>query len=72
MQNSLDYNKFFTDLNIAEQLKVEEDLGSGYVKLKISESERRQAFQDIKCVEDIVVELLRNSRDAGSKNIFID
>jgi hypothetical protein len=71
MQNSLDYNKFFTDLNIAEQLKVEEDLGSGYVKLKISESERRQALQDIKCVEDIVVELLRNSRDAGSKNIFI-
>src|SRR5665647_2872689 len=71
MQNSLDYNKFFGDLNIAEQLKVEEDLGSGYVKLKISESERRQALQDIKCVEDIVVELLRNSRDAGSKNIFI-
>jgi hypothetical protein len=71
MQNSLDYNKFFSDLNIAEQLKVEEDLGSGYVKLKISESERRQALQDIKCVEDIVVELLRNSRDAGSKNIFI-
>ncbi len=71
MQNSLDYNKFFTDLNIAEQLKVEEDLGSGYVKLKISESERRQALQDIKCVEDIVVELLRNSRDAGSKNIYI-
>jgi len=71
MQNSLDYNKFFDDLNIAEQLKVEEDLGSGYVKLKISESERRQALQDIKCVEDIVVELLRNSRDAGSKNIFI-
>jgi hypothetical protein len=71
MQNSLDYNKFFTDLKISEQLKVEEDLGSGYVKLKISESERRQALQDIKCVEDIVVELLRNSRDAGSKNIFI-
>jgi hypothetical protein len=71
MQKSLDYNKFFTDLNIAEHLKVEEDLGSGYVKLKISESERRQALQDIKCVEDIVVELLRNSRDAGSKNIFI-
>ena len=71
MQNSLDYNKFFADLKIAGQLKVEEDLGSGYVRLKISESERRQALQDIKCVEDIVVELLRNSRDAKSKNIFI-
>jgi len=47
MQNSLDYNKFFSDLNIAEQLKVEEDLGSGYVKLKISESERRQALPSI-------------------------
>jgi len=71
MQNSLDYNKFFADLKIAGQLKVEEDLGSGYVRLKISESERRQALQDIKCVEDIVTELLRNSRDAKSKNIFI-
>ena len=71
MQNSSDLNKFLDQLNIKDALSVEEDLGNGYVRLKISEAERRQALQDINCVEDIIVELLRNSRDAGSKNIFI-
>ena len=71
MQNSPDLNEFLEQLNIKDTLSVEEDLGNGYVRLKISEAERRQALQDINCVEDIFVELLRNSRDAGSKNIFI-
>jgi len=71
MQNSSDLNKFLDQLNIKDSLSVEEDLGNGYVRLKISEAERRQALQDINCVEDIIVELLRNSRDSGSKNIFI-
>jgi hypothetical protein len=71
MQNSSDLKKFLSDLNINDSLNIEEDLGDGYVRLKISEAERRQALQDIGCVEDIIVELLRNSRDAGSKNIFI-
>ena len=71
MQNSSDLKKFLAELNIKESLNIEEDLGDGYVKLKISEAERRQALQDINCVEDIIVELLRNSRDAGSKNIYI-
>ena len=34
------------------------------MRLKVSEAERRQAKHDIRSVEDIVVELLRNSRDA--------
>lgn len=71
MQNSSDLKKFLSELNIRDSLNIEEDLGDGYVRLKISEAERRQALQDINCVEDIIVELLRNSRDAGSKNIFI-
>ncbi len=71
MQNSPDLNKFLSELNIKDSINIEEDLGDGYVRLKISEAERRQALQDINCVEDIIVELLRNSRDAGSKNIFI-
>ncbi len=71
MQNSSDLKKFLSELNIKDSLNIEEDLGDGYVRLKISEAERRQALQDINCVEDIIVELLRNSRDAGSKNIFI-
>ncbi|MBM3712460.1 MAG: hypothetical protein FJW56_03360 [Actinobacteria bacterium] len=71
MRNNTDFNKFFSELNILRDLKIEEDLGNGFVRLKVSEAERRQALQDINCMEDVVIELLRNSRDAGSKNIFI-
>lgn len=52
-------------------LKVEEDLGEGFVRLKVAEAERRQAKHDIRSVEDIVVELLRNARDAHARRIFV-
>jgi len=52
-------------------LKVEENFGDGYVRLKISEAERRQAKHDIRSAEDIIVELLRNSRDAHARRIFV-
>lgn len=52
-------------------LKVEESFGDGYVRLRISEAERRQAKHDIRSFEDIVVELLRNSRDAHAHRIFV-
>ena len=52
-------------------LKVEETLGDGYVRLLVSEAERRQAKHDIRTVEDAVVELLRNSRDAHARRIFL-
>ena len=52
-------------------LKVEESLGDGFVRLRISEAERRQAKHDIRSFEDVVVELLRNSRDAHARRIFI-
>lgn len=52
-------------------LKVEENLGDGYVRLRISEAERRQAKHDIRSFEDVVVELLRNARDARAQRIFI-
>lgn len=51
--------------------QVEEDFGCGYVRLCASEAQRRQAAQDIRSPEDALLELLRNSRDAGSKNIFV-
>jgi hypothetical protein len=51
-------------------LKVEETLGDGYVRLRVPEAERRQAKHDIRGVEDIVVELLRNARDAHAQRIF--
>ncbi len=52
-------------------LKVEEDFGDGFVRLRISEAERRQAKHDIRSFEDVVVEALRNSRDAHARRIFL-
>lgn len=52
-------------------LRVERELGDGFVVLKRDEAERRQAAQDVRCSEDIVIELLRNARDAGATKIFL-
>lgn len=51
--------------------RVEADLGHGFVRLKISEADKRQAKHDIRSVEGALIELLRNSRDAGAKRIFV-
>lgn len=51
--------------------RIEEDLGFGFVRLLVDEAERRQAKHDIRTVEDVLIELLRNSRDAQSKHILI-
>lgn len=53
------------------RLRVEDDLGDGFVRLRSDEAERRQAAHDIRSSEDIVIELLRNSRDAHAKHIFL-
>lgn len=53
------------------RLRVESDFGGGFVRLKLSEAEKRQAAQDIKCVEDIVLEALRNAYDAHSTRIYL-
>jgi hypothetical protein len=53
-----------------EFLKVDEDLGEGFVRLRISEAERRQAKHDIRSFEDVAVEMLRNARDAHAHRIF--
>ena len=62
---------FVSEVSGDEYLKVEEDLGDGFVRLRVSEAERRQAQHDIQGFEDVVVELLRNSRDAHAKRVFI-
>ena len=66
-----DLLSFVTSVSGDSFLKVEENLGDGYVRLKVSEAERRQAKHDIRCVEDVIVELLRNSRDAHADRIFV-
>lgn len=62
---------FVSSIHGGDGLRVEETLGDGFVRLRISEAERRQAKQDIRCVEDAVVELLRNARDAGAAHVFV-
>ena len=69
MEQSLE--QFVESVNGASHLRVEHDFGGGYVRLRTSEAERRQAAQDIRCTEDIVLELLRNSRDAHASHIFV-
>lgn len=71
MTDNADLLKFVTAVSGDTHLKVEENLGEGYVRLKLSEAERRQAKHDIRSVEDIVVELLRNARDAHAQRIFL-
>lgn len=62
---------FVSSLKGGDGLRVEETLGDGYVRLRTSEAERRQAKHDVRCVEDAVIELLRNSRDAGATRIYV-
>lgn len=62
---------FVAQVSGEEHLRVEERLGDGYVRLRTSEAERRQAKHDIRCVEDIVIELLRNARDAQARHIYL-
>lgn len=62
---------FVSSVSGDDFLKVEESLGDGFVRLNVSEAERRQAKHDIRGAEDIIVELLRNSRDAHAQRIFV-
>jgi Histidine kinase-, DNA gyrase B-, and HSP90-like ATPase len=71
MTSSDELLEFVSSVSGDTFLKVEESFGDGYVRLNISEAERRQAKHDIRSVEDIVVELLRNSRDAHARRVFV-
>ena len=62
---------FVSSVSGEAYLKIEESLGEGFVRLRTSEAERRQASHDIRSVEDVVIELLRNARDAHAQRLFI-
>ena len=68
---SEDLTRFLETVAPETHLRVERELGDGFVVLKRDEAERRQAAQDVRCSEDIVIELLRNSRDAGATAIYV-
>ncbi|MDR1015762.1 MAG: ATP-binding protein [Coriobacteriales bacterium] len=62
---------FIEQVSGGSHLRVEEDLGGGFVRLRSEEAERRQAKHDIRQVEDIVIELLRNARDAKAASVYL-
>lgn len=66
-----DLKDFVDNVATKSHLRVDKDLGAGFYRLRSAEAQRRQAQQDVRCVEDAVIELLRNSRDANAKNIFL-
>lgn len=68
MQSSDD---FFERFSTVRKLPAEEDLGGGFYRLKVEEAEKRQARHDIRSVEDALLELLRNSRDAQASHIAV-
>ncbi len=70
MSEVSELSNFIDEATSKSRLRVESDLGDGFVRLRVSEAERRQAKQDIRCVEDAAVEMLRNARDAHARSIF--
>lgn len=62
---------FIETASSSSPFRVEDDFGDGFVRLRSEEAERRQAAHDIRSTEDIVIEALRNARDAHARNIFM-
>lgn len=62
---------FIETASSVSPFRVEDDFGNGFVRLRSEEAERRQAAHDIRSSEDVVIEALRNARDAHAKNIFL-
>lgn len=71
MNDTNELISFIASMSGEGNLRVEENLGEGFVRLRVAEAERRQAKHDIQHVEDIVIEMLRNARDAGAANIYL-
>ena len=62
---------FLTSIVGEEVRSIDEDFGNGYVRLAVSEAQRRQAQHDIRNVESVVIELLRNARDAQARTVYV-
>ncbi len=70
MGNNKQLLNFINETN-PDKLQVEEDFGLGYVRLNTTEAQKRQAKDDIRDVESVLIEMLRNSRDANASTIYV-
>ena len=64
MSDANELISFIASMSGEGNLRVEENLGEGYVRLRVSEAERRQAKHDIQHVEDIVIDMQERIFDA--------
>lgn len=71
MADAQELISFIASMTGEGNLRVEENLGEGFVRLRVAEAERRQAKHDIQHVEDIVIEMLRNARDAHATTMYV-
>lgn len=62
---------FIETASSVSPFRIEDDFGNGFVRLRSEEAERRQAAHDIRSTEDIVIEALRNARDAHARTILM-
>ena len=69
--SSEELKDFIETASSVSPFRVEDDFGGGYVRLRSEEAERRQAIHDIRSSEDVVIEALRNARDAHARTIFL-
>lgn len=74
MQNRNSFEEelgFFKKFSTLSTPLIEKEIGGGFFRLGVEEAERRQARHDIRWVEDALLELLRNSRDARADTIAV-
>lgn len=71
MSDAASLEQFIDAVCTTSHLRIEDDLGDGFVRLRSEEAQRRQAVHDIRSSEDVVIELLRNARDAGATDIYL-
>lgn len=62
---------FLEDAGAGDLLRIENDYGNGFYRLRVSEAQRRQALQDIRSNEDVLLEMLRNARDSNASRVFV-
>ena len=72
MTDSNELISFITSMTGEKNLRVEENLGEGFRPAPgLRGRSGGRAKHDIQHVEDIVIEMLRNARDAGASAVYL-
>ncbi len=63
--------QFIQNLSGEDYTRVQDDLGNGFVRLRAAERSGAKQSRIYASFEDVVIEMLRNARDANAKAIFV-